>query len=120
MMKARLFGKPQRGVATLEILIAFAILMLSISAGILVVFGNQSISIDTQINAEAISKAQAQMEAARALSRQDFNAVASIPPTTDDIYQKSLDVVLLDPSTKQITSHVTWSMGGRSLAIHMT
>jgi len=119
-MKALSFGKYKRGVATLEILIAFTILMLSLTAVILVVFGNQSISIDTQTNSEAVSKAQAVMEIARALSRQDFNAVTSIAATPDDIYQKSLNVVSVDASTKQVTAIVSWISMGRSLSVRQT
>lgn len=119
-MKARSFGKYKNGVATLEILIAFSILMLSMTAVILVVFSNQSISVDTQTNAEAVSKARAQIEAARALSRQDFNALQSVVAVSDDIYQKSLEVVSLDTLTKQVTSNVLWATGGRSLSVRLT
>ncbi len=99
---------------------AFAILMLSMTAVILVVFGNQSIAIDTQVNAEAVSKAKAALEVARALSRQDFSLVTSIGAATEDIYQKSLDVVSISADTKQVTSNVTWTTGGRNLAVHFT
>lgn len=118
-MKALSFGKYKRGVATLELLIAFAILMLTMTAVILVVFGNQSISIDTQINSEAVSKSRALIETARALSRQDFNAVVSIATTTDGIYEKNLTVEVLDASTKQVTSMVAWSSLGRTLAVRL-
>lgn len=119
-MKALLFGNYRRGVATLEILIAFAILMLSMTAVIMVVFANQSISIDTQTNDEAVYKAEALLEVARALSRENFDLVVPIPAVTDDIYQKSLEVALLDPSIKQVTSTVTWTTMGRNLAVHLT
>ncbi len=116
----RLPRASSRGVATLELLIAFAILMLSMTAVILVVFGNQSISIDTQINNEAVSKSRALIETARALSRQDFNAVVSIASTTDGIYEKNLTVEILDASTKQVTSTVAWNSLGRTLAVRLT
>ena len=56
-MKAQLTGSP-KGFITLEILIAFAVVILSISAVIMVTFGNQSVAVDSQVNLEAISKAQ--------------------------------------------------------------
>jgi VCBS repeat-containing protein len=127
-MKALLFGKyirrftlsSSKGVATLEILIAFAILMLSMTAVILVVFGNQSISIDTQTNEEAVYKAKGLLETARALSRQDFSLVAPVAASTEGIYQKSVDVTSLSSDTKQVTSNITWTSGGRNLAVHFT
>ncbi|KKR62667.1 MAG: hypothetical protein UU01_C0004G0034 [Parcubacteria group bacterium GW2011_GWA2_40_37] len=82
-MQAQLIGKNKkglsreqsRGFATLEILIAFMILILCISAVIMVSFGNQSVVVDSQISNEAISKAQSLLEKARADSRFDFNLV---------------------------------------------
>src|SRR5258708_3184468 len=113
------------GVSTLEMLIAFAVLILCTSAAVLVSFGSQSTSVDTQTDSEATLKAQAQVEDARALSRQDFILVNSITTTTDadPTYQKSVDVTLpdpLDPDTKKVTSNVVWSTAGRSLAVHFS
>ena len=72
-MKAQSIGKKYvNGFATLEILIAFAVLILSISAVILLAFGNQSIIVDSRTNSEALYKAQKMLEEARAASRQDF------------------------------------------------
>jgi type II secretory pathway pseudopilin PulG len=124
-MKALSIGKTpyrvgNRGVATLEILIAFAILIMSMTAVILVVFSNQSASIDTQTNEEAVYKAQALLEQARALSRDDFSSVVSIAPTQDGIYQKTLDVTSIDSSTKKIVSTVTWTTAGRTLSVNYT
>ncbi|HEV8677452.1 MAG TPA: hypothetical protein VN701_01315 [Candidatus Paceibacterota bacterium] len=120
-MKALSFGKAPRarGVSTLEILIAFAILSLTLTAAVLVVFGNQSVSIDSQTNIEALSKAQAQLESARALSRQDFSQVASLGPAPDDIYKKTLMVEPIDAFTKRATSLVSWASGGRSLSVKL-
>ena len=60
-MKAQSSGNPirfARGSSTIEILIAFAVLILSITAVITVFFSNQSIALDTQINDEALYKAK--------------------------------------------------------------
>lgn len=120
-MKAQSFGKQNSGFSTLEILIAFAILTLSMTAIITVVFGNQSLAVDTQTNIEAISKAQTQLEAARALSRQSFDSVGTIGQSQDDIYYKSLEVTTAaDDSYKTVTSHVTWASLGRNLGIDFT
>lgn len=121
-MKAQSFGSTYgRGVSTLEILIAFAILFLAISALIIVVFGNQSIAIDTETNTEALSKAQTFLEQSRALSRSDFTSVQTSPsPIPDDIYKKSITVIDIDPSTKQVTSYVSWPEGGRELYVKLS
>lgn len=119
-MKAQLSGNPQKGFSTLEILIAFAILTLSMTAIIMVVFGNQSIAVDTQTNVEALGKAQALLEQTRALSRQDFSLAQSIATTSDDIYKKSVTVVPIDSSTKQATSFVSWLAGSRVLLIQLS
>jgi hypothetical protein len=120
-MKARLSGNAKRGSSTLEMVIAFAIITLALTTVVTVLFGNQSVGIDTQTNNEALFKAQALIEAARASSRQDFNAVSSVAPVADGIYQKSLDVQV-DPSDsniKKVTSTVTWAEAGRNFLVHL-
>jgi type II secretory pathway pseudopilin PulG len=113
MMKAQLIGKKIRGMATLEILIAFAILSLSMGAVILVAFGNQSVAVDSQLSMEALGKAQKMLEEARATSRQDFNLVNPYTNTETSgplTFTKTLDVQTsatdptLDVYTKKVTS----------------
>jgi type II secretory pathway pseudopilin PulG len=119
-MKAASTSKFHRGVSIVEILIALAILTLTISAVIMVVFGNQSLAVDTQTNIEALTKAQSQLEGARALAAQDFYAVKDAPATQDDIYQKSLEVEDRAECLKQATSNITWQQGGRDLSVSIT
>ncbi len=129
MMQVQLIGKnnkfPIAGFATLEILIAFAMIILCISAVIMVTFGNQSVAIDSETNNEAISKAQELLEKERADSRFDFNEVN--PYTTTEIsgpltYTKTINVETsaTDPTlnlwTKRVTSTVTWPAGARTLS----
>ena len=111
-MKAQLIGRKwNKGMATLEILMAFAILILCMSAVILVVFGNQSMAVDSETNNEAISKAQALLEEARADSREDFASVETSSIENDDIYQKQ---IIVDPfattaCSKQVEAKITWT-----------
>jgi Tfp pilus assembly protein PilV len=126
-MKAQSFGNLKKGVATLEILIAFSVLVLSITAVILVVFQNQSISIDTQTNDEALYKAQALLEKARADSRQDFSLLALGSQTTSEVsgpltYTKTVTVSAdpsdpTNPDKKLVTSLVGWPNAGRNLSV---
>ena len=119
-MKARSFGNLKRGVSTLEILIAFAILSLTLTAAILVVFGNQSISIDTQLNDEALSRAQAQLENAIADSRVNWQGISTCTSVTsvEGIYKKVLQTCPdpTDPGNqdKQLASStISWTPTGR-------
>ncbi|MBT9168080.1 MAG: hypothetical protein DDT19_01425 [Syntrophomonadaceae bacterium] len=122
-MRARLTGNYTRGVSTLEILIAFAVFTLSISAVIMVVFGNQSVAADTQTNIEAISKAQKMLEDARAQSRLDFNLVNPFT-TTETSGPRSmtskLDVIDLTQCKKQVISTVTWNNSSRPQKIEFS
>lgn len=122
-MKAQLFGKPiTRGVSTLEILIAFAILTLSITAIIVVIFGNQSLAVDTQTNIEALGKARTLLEKARADAREDYSSVVSTTSVSISgiPYTEVLAVADLTECKKQATSTVSWESQGRSLSIDLT
>ena len=117
------FKKNSAGFSTLEILIAFGVLIMAVTAVILVIFGNQSVAVDTETNSEALSKAQAMLEVARADSRFDFNLVN--PKTTTEVsgpltYTKKLDVNQINLFTKQATSTVAWEMGNRTLYVALT
>ena len=125
-MKAQSIGNfktATEGFATLEILLSFTILILCISAVIMVTFGNQSIAVDSEISNEAISKAQALLEKARADSRQDFNLVNPYILTETSgplIFTKKLDVIQNDLFTKEVTSTVSWQTGEKKLSTIFT
>lgn len=102
----------KKGSSTLEILLAFAILILSMSAVIMVGFGNQSVSIDSETNTEAINKANASIEKARADSRENFLSVLSNSQTENSgalSYEKKLEVLDISPCKKEITGLVSWN-----------
>lgn len=94
--------------STLEIMIAFAIISLTMTAVILISFGNQKVAADTETNNEALYKAKELFEDARALSRRDFNAVTSLVQL-DDIYTKTLLVSDLTPCRKEALSELVWN-----------
>lgn len=99
------------GFSTIEILLAMAISVLTLTAVVLVSFGSQSVAADSQTAAEAQHKAQDLIEQEQALARQDFNQVNNIPSTADGVYHKSVSVTPLDTlnETKQVTATVSWT-----------
>ena len=131
-MKALLFGKTlviitskglsraqSRGLATLEILIAFAVLSLTLTAMVAVAFSNQSISVDTQNNSEALALARAQLEDARAAARADFYSLLPLSGTHPSgalTYGTSVAYSDIAPFAKQATSTITWITGDRTLS----
>jgi Tfp pilus assembly protein PilV len=99
-----------KGFSTLEILIAMAIMTSTLSAVLLVAFGNQSLLEEGSISVEALQKAQAALETEQAYARMDFRLVGNTA-TSSGIYQQSLAVsdVRADPyTTKRLTSTVSW------------
>src|SRR3989344_4945790 len=98
------------GFVTLEILMALAIMVMVISVMMPMVSGGQSFSVSSQVNQEALYKAAALLEDARARAHSDFNLVNPIASVQDGIYQKSLDVTVnpLDFFQKTVTSTVAW------------
>lgn len=120
-MKAELTGnrkfKYQKGQSSVEILVALAVLIVSISAVIAVVFGGQSITTDTQTNQEALYKAQEELELARAKSRgaiDEFNSIITTTATiSGDIYNKQLVVSDISDCAKRVTSNLNWTLEQR-------
>src|SRR3989344_7318199 len=115
MTKAGLVGTKSNtrleGFGTLEMLIAFVVVILSITAVIGVVFGSQSIGVDTQTNQEAQGLAQDILEDARAKSKSDFGAIinATTTATIDGLtYDQETKVTDISPCAKQVDSLVTW------------
>lgn len=95
------------GQSTLEILIALAILIISVSAVIVVLFGGQAVSVDTKLNQEAIAMARQALENARASARQNFDALANSSSTQGEFLKETI-VTNIDADTKQVVSRITW------------
>lgn len=115
-MKAELITKnhlavepPSRGMSLIEVIIAMALLTLSIGAVIMLVFANQNLKIDVSTNNEARAAAEALIEELRAKSRSDFSSVVTVPPSTSGIYTKGAVVTDIDAFTKLIVTTVNWS-----------
>ena len=63
-----------KGAMTLELLLAFAIFTLNITAVILVINGSQSVSIDTETSTEALAKANTALDEIRVNSLENFSS----------------------------------------------
>ncbi|KKW23303.1 MAG: hypothetical protein UY65_C0005G0005 [Parcubacteria group bacterium GW2011_GWA2_51_12] len=119
-MRAEFPGNSSAGFSTLEIMIALAVVVLSVSAVILVSFGSQFMGVDAQTNDEAIYKAEAKLEQVRALSRSSFASVRSDGPVPDGMYSLSTEVTDISPCAKYATVRVNWQNDIRPLetALH--
>lgn len=109
----------QKGTVTLELLIAFSILILNITAVTLVINSSQYISVDIRTNQQALFLANNLLEEAMANSALDFNLVNTTTPILDDIYQKNLFVEPIDFFTKKVTSIVAWQNQSRNQTIEL-
>ncbi len=120
-MKA-VIQKNNRGVATLEMLIALTFITLTISSVIILVFGSQSMQVTTQTNQEALYKAQEQIESARAAAQKNFNDPyidTGTRVTIDSsgiLYSKTLTVSKINDFTKKVMSTISWG-SGKTLAL---
>src|SRR3989338_2305791 len=85
-MKKQPAHRNQKGFSTLEILLAFFVLSLTVGAIISLVFGGQSVAVDSQTYSEAAHKGQAMLEDARATAKGNFNLVKQIASYSDGIY----------------------------------
>ncbi len=107
--KKNIIKNSEQGSSILEMLIAIAVLTLGISSVIMLVFANQSVTLDSTTSGEALYKAKKLLEDARASSTADFNSVISAATTSDDIYFKKFDATDLTPCRKEIISRTQWS-----------
>ncbi len=95
------------GFITLEIMLALAVMMCTLSAIILLSFGGQSILADNQINTDALSRAEAMLEQAKATARKDFKLL-NATTTSDSRYASTLAVSSPDFFKKEIAATVSW------------
>lgn len=103
-----IFFPKQKGFATLEILIAMAIIVMAISTVLPLVAGGQSMSIGSRTSQEALYATQQLLEEARAEAEIDFNLVNPIGPIQEDIYETSLSVEQVDLYTKKVSGIAGW------------
>lgn len=102
--------KKFKGFSTLELLIACAVLTLSLTALISVFFGNQSVLSDTLVSTEALSEARASLEQTRALAFNDFLSATTTNQKSAGplVFTLNTTVSDLTPCKKSVMSEVGW------------
>lgn len=97
------------GQSVIEVLVALALLAIGLIAAIIVVFGGQSLSIDTRQNQKAIAIARENLEFAEDEARQDFHGIA-YSSSTDGIFLKEIIVEPVSSDMTKIVSRVSWQI----------
>src|SRR6266850_2312498 len=95
------------GISTLEVLVAMAILVTTFATVILVVFGNQDVTLSSRNNNFALYRAAAMMEKAKAQGAADFANVIS-SKSDDSIFHHELVITDVNLCRKNATSRLTW------------
>jgi len=99
--------KNQSGQSILEVLVALAILAVSISSAMFLIFQSQSFSIDSVVNQEATHLAQNGLEESRKTAKANFDSLASTSTLVGDFLQEII-VESVDDYSKKIISRATW------------
>ncbi len=114
--------KYNQGMMSLEILIAFAVLILGIGAATLMIFGNESGLIDAENRNQAILIARNTMEEVQSDARYDFNLLnptSTIEMNGPVTFTKNLEVDQLDLFTKEASLTTTWQSGKKTLSVRL-
>ncbi len=107
----------KKGFSTLEILIATAVLTVTLSAVIIVSFSSQSFMIDSKNGNDGLNEAQALLEEAKNSAKIDFDLVQN-KTETNGIFTKQLTVTEVDAITKKISAEVTWQNGEKKVDLY--
>lgn len=91
-----------------EVLVALAVVTISVSAVVLVAFGNQSAIVDVENHNKALQIARASLEEIKAAARADFSQVEA-SSATEGIFLKEILVEIQTPLKKKVTSRVSWA-----------
>lgn len=105
-MKAELIGA-ERGQSVLEILIALAIIILSASSAVAVLFSGRSLLLDAQMEEVALNLSRQDFEISRATAQTNFASLTNSSSTAGDFTRETI-VESIDAYTKKVTNRVSW------------
>lgn len=112
------------GLSTLEVLIAIALTVLSVTSVIVLVFSGQATATDTELSHQGVYLAQQGLEKERAGARSYFGnlVVGTVVDNSDPTYSKTITITQgVDPYTRHVSSQVTWpGMKGLPVALATT
>ncbi len=103
-------------------MVALFLVVLTITATTIVVFGSQTMSTDTRASAEALKIAQRMLEEGMQKGRNNYDSVDSVSGA-EDIYTTRLDVPMAGTAqcSKELVSRVTWQAeNGRTLKAELS
>lgn len=106
--------KTQYGFSTLEIIISFTILTLSLSAVILIAFSNKAYAIDTNLAQRALYITRTKLETSIAEAISNFPDVKGYSENIG-IYQNSVTINDISECAKRIDVKISWTQGLRNL-----
>ncbi|MDD4988824.1 MAG: hypothetical protein PHV42_00145 [Candidatus Pacebacteria bacterium] len=114
-----------RGVSTLEIIIALAILSITFAALILLSFSNSSLALDSDLNNHGLAVAREEFEILRGESFSDFNNLVSATSTIigqdgdpySGLYSKDISVSSITPCRKKVSETISWQADSRPQGI---
>jgi len=95
------------GQSLLEILIALAIIVLSASSAVAVLFSGRSLLLDAQMEEVALNLSRQDFEAVRATAQTNFANLTNSSSTTGDFIRETI-VESIDAYTKKVTNRVSW------------
>jgi prepilin-type N-terminal cleavage/methylation domain-containing protein len=126
-MKDKLPGqiRNQRGFSTIEMLIAVAIISLTLTAVVVAIDGTQMVTADSQTNTEALHKAQEILDQALETSRNNYGAVGANASTYVNgiTYNTSLQIpsAYASQCQEQVISQVRWTASNnRAQSVSLT
>ncbi len=112
--------RSDKGIGVLEVIISLMVITSAVTAVILVVYSNQDIRLDNEVNNVALYRASEIIEKARVAGAVDFNAVIS-SSSLNDIFTEGLAVSDSSPCRKDIAGSVNWSIkASRSQNVYLT
>lgn len=95
------------GQVSLEVMIALTIFVSVVGAAIIVVFGGQSLSVETRESQRAVNFARQNLEEAIVSGKADFAALLSTSSVQGE-FTSELTVSNIDSNTKEVVSRVGW------------
>lgn len=100
-------GRGSSGQSTLELIVALALIVMSIAAAVAVFFGGRVLLLDAQFAREAQHLDRALRENARLRAESAFSGLASASSTYKEFLQETI-VETVDADTKKVTTRVSW------------